>query len=493
MSWMRKIWIGLALGVLGSAGCERDTGLLLPARESGDTIPDGFELVARIAHISDTHVVDTLSPARFAQAAAITPSAWRPYEAYSTQLVDGILRTVNRIHASGRTIDFCVHTGDACDNVQTNELGWWLGLIDGKTVKPLSGPDDRTADARPEPALDPYAAFEAQGLYQRVRHGDRPSIPWYTVFGNHDVYSIGVFPIFEGADGQRTAPLPADGRPGLLLPVRLDPIAAVAYGNVTPAEPGPPGVFNPPRPIEPNPARAYFSKAEFVRALFETVTLPLGHGFLDSADARGWTSVSPVAGLRLIRLDTTDQAVKWPGALCSEGALSRAQLGFLRDELEAATTRGELVIVISHHPSEALIPLWGSEVTPDELRGTLNQYPNVLLHLAGHMHRNRVTERGGYIEIETCSTLDLPQEGRLIEVWRDPGDGRVLVKYEMFSHLDNTLPPLGDDPLRACVSRRGRLRWATRGRRNGRSATTRAGRTRTGSRVIATASSFWDA
>ena len=445
---MRTAWIGLALGALGAAGCEPDTGLLLPARESGNTIPDGFVLVARFAHITDTHVVDTLSPARFAQAAAFTQSAWRPYEAYSTQLVDGILRTVNRIHASGRTVDFLVHTGDTCDNAQTNELRWFLALVEGEPVDPLSGPDDRPPDARPEPSRDPYAAFEAQGLYQQGRHGDQPSIPWYTVFGNHEVYSIGVFPIFEGMDGHRTAPLPADGRPGWLLPVALDPVAAVAYGNVTPAEPGPPVLFNPPRPVAPNLARAYFSKAEYIAALFDTTTQPPGHGFLDPGDARGWTSVRPVPGLCLIRLDTTDRTQKIPGAFYSEGALSRAQLEFLRTELDAAATRGELVVVMSHHPSEALVPVSGSEVAPDELRALLNQYTNVILHIAGHMHRNRVTDRGGYVEIETCSTLDLPQEGRLIEVWRNPADGRVGVHYEMFSHLDDTLPALGDDPLR---------------------------------------------
>jgi 3',5'-cyclic AMP phosphodiesterase CpdA len=424
-------------------------GSLLPARGAPQSVPDGYVLVARLAHISDTHLVDTLSPARFAQAHAFTLSAWRPYEAYATQLLDGILRTVNRIHASGRTVDFLVHTGDACDNAQSNELGWFLDLLDGSTVNPLSGPDDRPADARPATDLDPYAAFDPQGLYQTGRHGDLPSIPWYTLFGNHDVYAIGVFPIFADADGRRTAPLPLPGRPGWALPVVFDPTASVAYGIVTPADPGPPRLFNTPQPVVPDPARAYFGKPEYTQAMFETTTQPPGHGFLDPADARGWTSVQPVAGLRLIRLDTTDRSQQIPGAFYDQGALSRAQLTWLRGELDAAAANEELVIVASHHPSDGLWPAEGSVVTPDELRALLNQYPNVVLHIAGHTHRNRVTDRGGYLEIETCSTLDLPQEGRLIEIWRNPADASVLVTYEMFSHLDDTLPPLGDDPLRA--------------------------------------------
>ena len=110
--------------------------------------------------------------------------------------------------------------------------------------------------------------------------------------------------------------------------------------------------------------------------------------------------------------------------------------------------RDETVIVASHHPSPSLLPARGSEVAGDEFRALLNAYPNVALHLAGHKHRNRVTDCGGYLEIETCSTLDLPQEGRLIEIWRDEVGGELVISYEMFSHLDDTWPALGDDPRR---------------------------------------------
>jgi hypothetical protein len=82
-------------------------------------------------------------------------------------------------------------------------------------------------------------------------------------------------------------------------------------------------------------------------------------------------------------------------------------------------------------------------------RELLNEYPNVVVHLAGHSHRNRITDRDKYLEVETCSTLDLPQEGRLLEIWRNQADGTALLSYEMFSHLDDELPPLGDDPLEA--------------------------------------------
>lgn len=448
---MRRVSLVLLLaalpGLSGVAGCYDFGGDLLPARESARETIDG-ELVARFVHITDMHVVDEESPARFAGAHAFTRSAWRPYEAYSTQLFDGILRTANRIHASGRPIDFLIHTGDACDNAQRNELEWLLGVLDGGEVNPLTGPDDRPASARPLPALDPHAAFVAQGLYRAGVHGEAASIPWYGVFGNHDVYSIGVFPIVEDAPGRRRAPLPLDWRPDLLLPGELNPLSPVAHGNVTPARPGPPDLFALPTWVEPKPERAFFSRQEFIAAMFDTQTGPPGHGF-SSPDGPGWYSLSPGAGLRLIGLDSCDPVQVVPGLFYADGAISSAQLAFLEGQLAAADAAGEWVIVASHHPSAYLLEIFGTAVNAAAFRALLNAHPSVILHLAGHSHRNRVTDHGGYLEIETCSTLDAPQEGRLIEIWRSVESGEATVAYEMFSHLDDALPPLGDDPLRA--------------------------------------------
>ena len=441
--------LGCHAGLLACAGCAGDMGLLLPPRKSdGDEPPlDGHRLLARFAQVTDTHLMDEESPARFAGAHNITHSAWRPYEAYSTQLLDGIIRTVNRIHASGRTIDFLLHTGDACDNAQSNELAWLLAITDGSVVDPLTGPDDRRAADRPPTLLDPHAPFQPQGLYRQGVHGDAPTIPWYGAIGNHDVHAIGVFPIVETAAGRRIAPLPLPERPGLVLPVVLDPLADRAYGNVTPAEPGPPCFLETPRPIVTNPARAYFNKQEYVSAVQTAQTSPTSHGF-----ANGLTrySTAPVPGLRLIVLDTTDSVTHFEGGIYDNGALTWEQLRYLESELDRSVQNDEVVMLATHHPSVALHPFYGSEILSADLQTLLGRYPNAVLHVAGHRHRNHVVGRGSYIEIETCSTLDLPQEGRLIELWQDEQTGAVQVIYEMFSHLpDDTLPPVGDDPLRS--------------------------------------------
>lgn len=453
---MRSAFRGFKAAILLSAavaaafvGCEADDGLRLPSRESAEINLADFTLIARIIHISDSQLIDEESPARFAGAQELVRSAWRPYEAYSTQLLDGTLRAANRIHASGRAADCLVLTGDTCDNAQTNELRWLLDVFDGRTIDPRSGPDDRAVETLPDPLMDPHASFSAQGLYRTGSHGDMPSIPWYAVFGNHDRFGIGVFAVFENLFGRRVAELPFARRPGVFLPTVFDPVGAWTHGKVTPAEPGPPAFLELPAYVEPNPDRKYFNQREFIRAMFMTESGPAGHGFADPETGPSWYSVSPVEGLRLIGLNTCEPAHQIAGFPYQDGSISAEQVAFLRDELPAAEKRGELVVVASHHPSGSLWAGYGSALIGSEFRALLSEYPHVVAHLAGHTHRNRVTARDTYLEIETCSTLDLPQEGRIVEIWRRNADGLVAIKYEMFSHLDEQLPVLGIDPLRA--------------------------------------------
>ena len=440
----------LAGSLAGQLGCEVDPAPLLPARTSPALDTTGLTRLARFVQMSDTHVVDPLSPARFAEAYFVTHSVWRPYEAYAGHLADGIVRTINRVHASGRSIDFVLHTGDACDNAQSNELAWFLSILDGRPVNPLSGPDDRPVETRPESGLDPYLPYLPQGLYRQGVHGALPSIPWYALIGNHDTHCVGILPFFDQPWGGRTAPVPLQPRPGIVLPVVFDPEADLAYGNVTPAQPGPPPIFQLPRYVAPNRDRRFFHKVDFAAGLFSTQTGPLGHGLTDPAGP-AWYSVSPAPGLRIIALDSADPPVKVPNVFYVEAAMTAAQVDFLRAELDAALARDEIVLVATHHPSGGLQFALGSAIGPDGFRALLAEYPNVVAHVCGHEHVNRVIDRGQYLEILTCATIDLPQEARLLEVYRDPRTGQASIAYEMISHLDAALPPLGYDPF---ISRR---------------------------------------
>jgi len=328
--------------------------------------------------------------------------------------------------------------------------------MDGGPVEPRSGPDDRDPADRPSASMDPYHAFIACGLYQQGIHGEKPSIPWYAIMGNHEWYALGTLPIVEIFGARRIAPLPMPLlRLGISIPRWLDPEGDVAYGPITPANPGPPAILDFPCYVIPNPDRRYLSIPEMIESFRQTRTQPPGHGFPDTSPSRTWYSVSPLPGLRLIALDTSYRFDPLVGSICSEGFLIRAQLNFLKAELRKAEQKKEVVVVATHHPSHNLDQFGCPDVTGDELRAVLADSPAVVLHLCGHIHRNRVIRRAHYVEIETASIIDCPQEGRWIEIWRSDVDGSILLKYEMFSHLATVdagsmeLDALDDDPLAA--------------------------------------------
>ncbi len=449
--WFREAARSITAASLLGSGCGATGGIPLPNESTGPPPGDDYELVARLAHISDAHLIDEETPARLPFAKGLVPVSWRAYERYSTQLLDGVIRAINRYHELRGTIGFVVHTGDAADNRQNNELRWFLDTFDGKLINPSSGPDDRAAEQRGPEHLDAHAPFQAQGLYRQGAHGDKPSIPWYALAGNHDTFALGTFPVTRQLLGSSlTAPLPLSERIGLFLPTALDPTSSVAYSPITPAYPGPPVSATLPTRITPNSARRYFTRDEFVAAHFETVTGPPGHGFADPVSSQTWYSVTPVAGLRLIALDSCRPTLTLPAGFYAEGAIDAEQMAFLRNELRAAQQREELVIVLTHHPSRNLHWLHGSVVSTKELRETLNRHPCVVAHLAAHEHRNRVWDHGGYVEFETAATLDYPQEGRFIEIWKSAED--IQLRYEVFSHLPDVKELAAqfepdDDPL----------------------------------------------
>ena len=438
----------LFVGLISGCGADDGTSLANTLEAPIDT--ERFTLVARLAQITDTQIVDEESPGRLAALANLNAFAWRPQERFSIHLLDGMVRAINAYHERVEPIDFLLHTGDAVDNAQTNELEWFLACLDGDTIDPLSGFDDRPPALREPEGMDPHVPFRAAGLYREGVHGPLPTIPWYATLGNHDRYATGIFPIVTSPGSRAVAPLPLMTRIGIFLPRVLDPEGATAYGPITPARPGPPPELNLPTQVPANPDRRFFGIANFVSGLFESPTEPWGHGF--AGDVHGWYSVSPVPGLRLIVLDTTLAAVTFPTGVYDSGGIIAAQARFLQTELAAAQEADELIVVASHHPSFNLLPLMGTALTPSAFHDLLSAYPNVVLHLCGHTHRHRVWDRGGYLEMETSAVIDFPQEGRIIEIWR-AGDA-VELRYEVISHLYDAgafddvggLPP-ADDPF----------------------------------------------
>jgi len=446
--WVFAAWL---------SGCGAAPGSRLPNEATEPVDPDRFVLLTRFVHISDAQIVDEESPGRLAAvaqfAANASAKAWRPHEAYSTQLLDGMVRAINKLHVARYPIDFVIHTGDATDNAQNNELDWFITVLDGGPVDPRSGPDDRDPAVRPAPLLDPHHPFEAQGLYRHGVHGDAPTIPWYGLLGNHDRFAVGVFPIVTDLLGRRISPLSSTPRLGIFLPVALDPTGFLSWGPITPAHPGPPAEYNLPQRVQANPARRFMTNRDFIAAHLASTTEPPGHGF-GAADPQGTSySVTPVPGVRLIGLNSASPLLEIPALAYSEGAMSPAQKRFLKGELTRAERRGEIVIVATHHPSSTLDVTLGTALTESSLVRLLNAHPAVKVHLAGHLHEHVVLDRGNYLEITTGSVIDAPQEGRIIEIWRERQNTEVELRYWTFSHMEEVEAPDGgdaglfDDPL----------------------------------------------
>jgi len=438
------------LAVLALAGC--------PLVEPLDLLPGPKgEHWLRFVHLTDVHIIDPESPARVVPIDGLLSGAWRPQEAYSAQILDATCREINRIHYSGflkdkGPVDFVVVTGDIIENAQRNELRWFIDTMDGQWVAPDSG--DRDAPLRPGPAEDnPGLPFKAAGLAK--------DIPWYTVVGNHDNLCVGNFAIDRrSADPQEwDAPLSPTvaqflGLPGLtppqdsLTPTGGQSLAALLAGD--------------PERIDPytyqlnldevavgavpaDPDRRFISKRRFIKELFDTASLPAGHGFDYTSTLTGLArySVRPKwdVPIRLIVLDTAGPDAI-PGYVGASGALSRLEFeGFLKPEFRAAREAGEYVIVATHYPSEYLTkPTSLPCVTPAEFRDYLTAQSNILAHISGHVHYHEVIMRHGrysYPEIITGALIDYPQEARMLDVYFDEITKTFRIESTFLCHADH--------------------------------------------------------
>ncbi len=348
--------------------------------------------LADFFQVSDVHLVDTDSPTRVT---ALDPlgdpftGASRPQEYLAEQNLDSMIRKVNRLNAQAESgslqegpFDFLVTTGDNIDNCQLNETRWFIDTLDGRWVNPSS-------------PRHPGLGFTAAGL--------NAGIPWYTVIGNHDGLVDGNIP------------------PNLvnlaLCPLLL--LSGIQIANL----------------------------CQYTNAYFNTTSQPRGHGYnLYGDTGKGYYAFDADPGLRYIVLNTlnddfTDIVTGPLGALLpqlgglldlerclaqqtiggyDQGYLDYAQQQWLNAEL--AASQNKMVVVFAHHPTTSFfIPSQGTQ-----LETTLESYPNVIAYVCGHTHANRVTPKtngtSGYWEIQTASLIDMPAEGRDIQIW-DNGDG----------------------------------------------------------------------
>ena len=408
-----------------------------------DLMPAGYsstpaENSARLLNfftMSDIHIADKETPAQaiFFGFRGGNPSAYSPVALLTTQTLDAAIQTINILQVT-RPFDFGIALGDAINNNQYNELRWYIDVFDGKTINPDSGAKD---DPFPGPLNDYQDIYKAAGLNK--------TIPWYQTLGNHDQFWMGTSVpdnyLKKTLTGDEilnqgdifTDPLGLDSRGYFMGSID----GRTKYGNVIGA--GPVSEFTvSPRVPAADPDRRALSRSQWMAEFFNSSGLPQGHGFNLSDVPSGFACYSfepkPDIPLRVIVLDDTERDTDPGVRLFMYGSLDKARYDWLVRELDKGQEEGKLMIIAAHIPirneSAASSKLWtpASPVSEQQLIAKLHTYPNLVLWISGHVHRNTVTvfkspDPGhpelGFWEVETASLRDFPQQFRTFEIVRN--------------------------------------------------------------------------
>jgi len=468
--------------------------------------------------ITDMQIVDDQSPGRveFTDRYADLPapqnpdtdSAYRPQEFLSTHIVESMARAIRNVGTgpmTGLPFAFAIATGDMVDNVQYNEVRWYLDLLDGgHTVQADSGQlglEQSVSKTFAYDSLAPNAVFHERVYWSpdgltdnvgridqyRLNHGfpivpgllsaaRRPfastglGMPWYAAMGNHDGEIQGNYPVHPSTVI------------GLVLPDISGHAASAdkAYHSDAdlPHDPSPFEVRDfvnhlRTRPVIPDANRRFLTHTEFAKEHWNTTGLPRGHGF---SAAGGTYYTIPASDTDLIQYITID-TVNYDGG--SNGRVPIDQYRWLEAQLKANSAKyiavdntivtqpgvkDRLIVIFAHHTLDStdnsatdIIDVGDPDfMYGPALEGLFLRFPNVVLMVVGHTHRNiiiphargaltklnnHVVGIGGFWEVSTASHIDWPAQSRLIEI--AAGDG-VLSIFTTMVDVDSPVDFAGD-------------------------------------------------
>ena len=449
---------------------------LIGAATAPASRPRGRTL-ACVAHVTDLHMTDVQSPARFEfinreyedpRFHELLPMQ-RPQEALNAHAIEAMVGTLDGIDGgplTGSPLQMVVMSGDVIDNAQSNELAAFMSLLDGGLVHPDSGgseyegvqapnwPDDTFWKPDGGPEVDvfrsAYGFPPMPGLLQRALKPFRAgglSLPWLGCHGNHERLSQGVGIVTP----ELAAAMVGDRKP-VRLPAGFDRDAALENFVHRPHA----LMTGPDINVTPDAGRRPIGRHEFVEAHFRPGARPSGHGF--SEDNRRDGTAYYVYDTPDIRYITLDTACPAGGAA---GCIDEQQVRWLERRLEevhssfrlaggapvSTSLTDKLVVISSHHGLDTLTndrgnPGTGASryVSASELLEVLLRFDNIVLWLNGHIHGNRVQARhdpmgigNGFWEVTTCSLVDWPCQARLIELF-DAGEGLLAIACTMVDH-----------------------------------------------------------
>ena len=480
LTTQRRLGAGAVLGA-GSRGSYRAVAELegephVVRRELvGDSHARPIEPAAPImamAHLTDLHVTDVQSPARF----EFVNLEWddprfrelltmqRPQEALNVHAIDAMVQTLNAIESSPITaspIALVAMTGDSIDNTQRNELDNFLALFDGGTVQPDSGaPGYEGVQAagwpgnicwKPDGADDGDVFQRDLGFPHVPGLLERAMQPlgtaglkrrWLGCYGNHEEVCQGVGVVTPGL-----ARAMAGSRKPIALPDGLDRETALETFVKRP-EYFMTGSFE---EVTPDALRRPITRMEFVEALLESGR----HGFTGKNRSEGTAYyVHDTRSVRFITLDTVcaaggaDGSVDPPQLHWLERRLEEAHSSFRSRDGSTVRTQHDdrLVVVLSHHGYDMLANPRAPK-SNDEVLDLLLRFRNVVLWINGHIHANRITPRTGpydghgFWEVTTSSLVDWPCQARLVELF-DAGDGLLGIGCTMVDHQGSDLASL---------------------------------------------------
>ena len=389
----------------------------------------------------------------------LSTSAFRPQEALTLHTAASLIRAANRIDSSpltDRPVDFVLHSGNAADNAQFNELRWFIDLMDGRQLQPdTGGPGyEGVQSESPDPRYpDLLALAQLPFVPEGIRY------PWYTAIGSRDVLVQGNFPPSDASSqiavgDEKIIDISVKQKeevcedPALLLdPMTTQEILADEGTEV--------------RSVTPDPGRRLVSRREWMQELFNSPESPgpVGHGFnqqnLGDNVAYYVFEHGPLA---FIVLDTVNPAGFAAGSIDAE------QLEWLTRQLTARSGRfydddeklvegqgsDRLIVIASHHSLDRLNnplpdPSGDERVLGPAFEELLHRFPNVIAHVTSGGHANRITARpdplrrgGSYWEIGTGSPVDFPMRSRLLEV-TDNRDGTISLfstVYDLHAPID---------------------------------------------------------